>query len=323
MKTLDLKKYGIRKASFFLALEEYLLENSLEEIFFLWNLEEGIVVGKNQLLETEVNLSYTKEENLAIYRRPSGGGAIYTDEGNFMFTFITRKENKEEIFHSYLSKIIEALEKLGLKTYFSGRNDLMYDRKKFSGNAFYKTRYGSVLHGTFLYNASLERMVKALTPNNEKLISKGIKSVKERVVNLKDYLPLSKEELMDFLINNISNEKYEEEIDFEKIKNIEEKFLDFKWIYGLNLPYTFQNEKRYDAGLIRAYLEIRKNKIKNLSLKGDFFEIKDVKEFCDKIIGINYNEESVSSFLKKINIDDYILNMKNEEFISLIFDVKG
>ena len=321
MKTIYFEKNEIKEISYYLALENFFLNETKEEVFFIWNIDKSIIIGKNQLLEGEVNLDYAKKINALIYRRPSGGGAIYADNGCFMFSFVSRSINKDEVYKKYLSLIVEALKKVGIDAYFSGRNDLMFNNKKFSGNAFYSNKNGSVLHGTFLYNTNLEDLVKSITPDNEKLISKGIKSVRERVINIGDYTAFSKQEMMEYLINFISLEKiFLSEINLKKVKQIEEKYLSSEWIYGNNPRFTYKNSKRYDYGKIEVFIDVFKNKIKSMSLKGDFLEINPVDEFCEKFIEVEFNKSEFIKVIEKIDISNYILNSKNNEFINIIFE---
>lgn len=321
MKTIYFLNSEINKISYYLAIEDYFLNHTNEEVFFVWNIDKSIIIGKNQLLEGEVNINFTKKNNIPIYRRPSGGGAIYADKGCFMFSFISRNINKEEVYKSKLMLIVEALKKIGIDAYFSGRNDLMFKEKKFSGNAFYSNEKGSVLHGTFLFDTNLSDLVRSITPDNEKLISKGIKSVSERVINLKEYSKFSKLEMIEYLNNEISKEKiYLTNDDIIKIKEIEKKYLDDNWIYKNNPPYTYFNKERFSYGKIELYIDIYKNKVKNFSITGDFFEVKNINEFLDSFKGIEFSKKSFKERLNNINIENYILNSKNDDLIKMIFE---
>lgn len=321
MKTIYFLNSEINKISYYLAIEDYFLNHTNEEVFFVWNIDKSIIIGKNQLLEGEVNINFTKKNNIPIYRRPSGGGAIYADKGCFMFSFISRNINKEEVYKSKLMLIVEALKKIGIDAYFSGRNDLMFKEKKFSGNAFYSNEKGSVLHGTFLFDTNLSDLVRSISPDNEKLISKGIKSVSERVINLKEYSNFSKLEMIEYLNNEISKEKiYLTNDDIIKIKEIEKKYLDDNWIYKNNPPYTYFNKERFSYGKIELYIDIYKNKVKNFSITGDFFEVKNINEFLDSFKGIEFSKKSFEERLNNINIENYILNSKNDDLIKMIFE---
>ena len=320
MKTIYFLNNEINKISYYLAIEDYFLNYTNEEVFFIWNIDKSIIIGKNQLLEGEVNINFTKKNCIPIYRRPSGGGAIYADNGCFMFSFVSRNINKDEVYKSKLTMIVEALKKIEIDAYFSGRNDLMFKEKKFSGNAFYSNEKGSVLHGTFLFDTNLSDLVRSITPDNEKLISNGIKSVSERVINLKEYSKFSKIEMIEYLNDEMSKEKiYLSNDDIIKIKEIEKKYLDDNWIYKNNPPYSYFDKERFSYGKIELYIDIYKNKVKNFSITGDFFEVENLNEFLDAFKGIEFSKKSFEEILNNINIANYILNSKNDDLIKMIF----
>jgi len=319
MKVLNLTKLGKRRVSFYLALEEYLLTNSSEEFFFLWDIGPSMVIGKHQLMEAEVNMDYVNKNNLFVYRRPSGGGTIYADDGCFMFTFVNRIKNKEIVFKK-LGLIADALKSLGLDVCFSGRNDLLFKEKKFSGNAYYQNLDGSILHGTFLYNTDLENLVKSITPDNEKLISKGIESVRERVINLKEYLNISKNEVMIHLNNFISKEKLElTKEEMVEVTEIEKKFLTKEWIYGNSPPYIYRNKNRFSYGNLEVFVDVYKGIVKNVDLKGDFLSVIELDDFLNSFKNIGFEKEKFEKILTEIDIASYISGAKNEDFISLLF----
>lgn len=325
MKVINLERFKKSKISFYLALEEYVLSSKkfTDDVFFLWDIDKSIIIGKNQLIYSEVNEQYATKMGINIYRRPSGGGAIYADDGCFMFSFIIKNKvvNKEQTFKTYLTTIINALNKINIKAYFSGRNDLLVDGKKFSGNAYYKNINGEVLHGTFMYNTSIEEMVKCITPDSSKLLSKGIASVSSRVTNICEYTTLSKEELMIYLMNSINNEFMDlSKIDITKIKEIESKYLAREWIYLNNPPYTFKNMKRFSWGKVEVFIVIKKDKVKNIDIKGDFFELKDLKEILNSLKNVSFTRNKFKEILDKQNINEYILNGVNEDLLDLIFE---
>ncbi|MDD4056025.1 MAG: lipoate--protein ligase [Bacilli bacterium] len=323
MKSLNLKPYGKNEISFYLAVEEYLLSTCQEDVFFLWDLQKSIIIGRNQLLAAEVNVDYANKLEVKIYRRPSGGGAIFADEGCFMFSFVSKVVSKAEAFKKYLDLMVNAFKKLGLEVYFSGRNDLMFREKKFSGNAYYQNENGSVLHGTFLFATNLEDLVKAITPDNEKLISKGIKSVYERVINIGEHLSMTQSELMDYLLEKISESEkmfFLSELDYQKIKQLEKKYKEPSWIYGQDPPFTFQNENRFPWGKITIYIDVKKNKVTNLDIKGDFLLVEDLEEFKKAFIGEEFTCQAFTKILEKKSIDEYIMNSTNEQFLNLIFE---
>ena len=313
---------GQLKPYFYFALEEYAMQTLLKEhesFFFTWEIE-GVVVGKNQLIENEVNLAYCREQNIDIYRRPTGGGCVYADERNTMFSMVTSKKNTSFSFKTYLTKIIDAMEALGVHIEFSGRNDLLYDGKKISGNAFLQNKYGMLMHGTFLYDCDLETMVRAISPSDEKLISKGIESVRSRVTNMKPFLNgRSQKELIKHFENYITTDVYElTEDDIEKIQALSLKFQDKSYIYRKQPAHTKVLKQRIPGGLFELVLNIQQGKIQKLQIQGDFFDINPLDTFEVKFDGIDYTSEAIENILKDINIKDYVLDADNESFKALL-----
>ncbi|HBD74639.1 MAG TPA: lipoate--protein ligase [Acholeplasmataceae bacterium] len=313
---------GQLKPYFYFALEEYAMQTLLKEhesFFFTWEIE-GVVVGKNQLIENEVNLAYCREQNIDIYRRPTGGGCVYADERNTMFSMVTSKKNTSFSFKTYLTKIIDAMEALGVHIEFSGRNDLLYDGKKISGNAFLQNKYGMLMHGTFLYDCDLETMVRAISPSDEKLISKGIESVRSRVTNMKSFLNgRSQKELIKHFENYITTDVYElTEDDIEKIQALSLKFQDKSYIYRKQPAHTKVLKQRIPGGLFELVLNIQQGKIQKLQIQGDFFDINPLDTFEVKFDGIDYTSEAIENILKDINIKDYVLDADNESFKALL-----
>ncbi len=323
MKSLNLKPYGKNEISFYLAVEEYLLSTCQEDVFFLWDLQKSIIIGRNQLLAAEVNVDYANKLGAKIYRRPSGGGAIFADEGCFMFSFVSKVISKEEAFKKYLDLMVNALRELELDVTFSGRNDLMFMGKKFSGNAYYQNKNGSVLHGTFLFGTNLENLVRSITPDNEKLISKGIKSVSERVINIGEHITMAQDELMDYLLTKISNDEemlFLSELDYQKIKQLEKKYKEPSWVFGQDPPFTFKNEKRFPWGKIAVYIDVKKNKVISLDIKGDFLLVEDLEEFKKAFIGKDFTYQAFQTVLLKNHIDKYIMNSTNDQFLHFVFE---
>lgn len=320
MRSLNLKALGKNDISFYLAVENYFLPRINEDLFFLWDLYPSVICGKNQLLSAEVNLDYTKKNGIKVFRRHTGGGAVYADEGCFMFTFLTKNTNREEVFKKYLPLIQEALKELGLDVTFSGRNDLLFQGKKFSGNAFLNNIYGSILHGTMMYDTNIEKMVASLTPDDSKLISKGISSVRQRVINLKDYLNTDIYGLMDHIYDFISTEEiFLTETDLEAIRKIEKTYLSKDWLDLHNPPYTFRNKKRYAWGGIEVMVDVRKGRIKNIVFSGDFFTNEDLGALYRYFLNEEFSEENFRRILSGVKISDYIVDAKTEDIIDLIW----
>lgn len=322
MITIDLTQYGRLNVSFYLALERYILntpEWKAKDLFFIWDINPAIVCGKHQLIESEVNMDYVRKIGVPIYRRHSGGGTIFADEGCFMFTFIKRSGKRDDVFRECLSLVVDAFEKIGLDVELSGRNDLIFKGKKFSGNAYYRNENGSILHGTLLYKTDIEQLVRTITPDNEKLISKGIASVRQRVINVGDYMSIEREELMRHLENSIAfNREPLAQDEFDKVKAIEPEYLSDEWMWGNNPPYTFKNKQRFDWGVIEIRVDVKVDIIKSVEFNGDFFTHQDLTPLYEALIGIKFNEESLQEALSQIRIEDYILGATTEDILSII-----
>ena len=174
-----------------IALETYLVENRLSDqplLLFYIN-EPAIIIGRNQNTIEEVNQRYVEEHGIHVVRRMSGGGAVYHDLGNFSFCFIQNEDEHARDFAVFTRPIIEALQQMGVAgARLEGRNDLTIDGKKFSGNAVYIKNGRMTAHGTLLYDANLDAVNAALRPRPEKIQSKGIRSVRSRVTNIRPYV---------------------------------------------------------------------------------------------------------------------------------------
>ena len=315
MEVINLEKFKNCDLSLYLGLEKYAINNIKDDCFFIWDINKSIIIGKNQLLEAEVNVEKALNNGYKLYRRPSGGGAICADENCFMFTFISSYQSKDEMYNNYLNKIIQALHKLNIDVYLSGRNDLMFKNKKFSGNAIYYENNRCILHGTFLYNSNLDLLVDILNPSNDKLISKGIQSVKERVINIAPYINLSKDELIHYLNNNIDDNikmYYLNDEELKKVYKLKEEFEDKKYIYKKNIPFTYKNKYRFPCGEINIFIDVSRGKIKNISLIGDFFQLKDLQALYDRYLNKDYKD--IKLINESINIEEYILGLSKEEY---------
>lgn len=322
MKTIDLTQYGRQTVSFYLALERYLLNSSEwcdEDLFFIWDIHPAIVCGKHQLIEAEVNLEHARKIGVPIYRRHSGGGTIFADEGCFMFTFVKRVGKRDDVFRHCLSSVVEAFAQIGLETELSGRNDLIFQGKKFSGNAYYRNDNGSILHGTLLYKTDIEQLVRTITPDNEKLISKGIESVRQRVINVGDYINLGREELMRHLENSIAPERVNLSADeFAEVCGIEPEYLSDEWMWGNNPPYTFKNRQRFAWGVIEVRIDVKADIIKVIEFNGDFFTHQDLTPLYEAFVGCKFEAETIAEVLQKHPIETYILGATAEDILSII-----
>lgn len=219
---------------FYLAMEEWAVEHTADT-FFIWNVDPTVIFGRNQDMEAEVNVQYCRERGIRMYRRKSGGGCVYSDRGNLMLSYITGERDVNVAFREYLERLASALRSFGLDAVTTAHNDVLVDGRKVSGNACYATAGGCIVHGTLLVDCDFREMERAITPSPEKLESKGIKSVRQRVANLRELgCELSTDEMKLGIIRYFCNDKVTVSPDeVAVIREIEKSYLDENFIrYG-------------------------------------------------------------------------------------------
>ena len=306
---------------FNLALEEYLLENAKDNeiIFYLWQNANTVVIGSNQNPWKECNIEALNNEEGKLARRLSGGGAVYHDMGNLNFTFITSKDNFN--IEKQLSVIIDAVGKFNVEALFSGRNDIEVEGKKFSGNAFYYGEENSYHHGTLLLDVDKSKLSRYLQVSKEKIQSKGIDSVKSRVVNLKelnsdiDISSLKKALVESFKkIYNLNAEEFiAEEEKFNEIKELYKKYSSWQWIYGETPIFNIKYEKRLSFGSIDINLNVSKGTINEVKVYSDALKTSLPYAIEKALKGINFEKASVLIPLK--NIKDESIKKEIEEIV--------
>ncbi len=269
---------------FNLAFEEWLMDssNANEMILFLWQNENTIVIGRNQNPYKECDVNKLKEDNVQLVRRLSGGGAVYHDMGNLNFTFIASDKNYD--VENNMKIILNGISKFGIEGSFSGRNDLIAQDKKFSGNAFFSHKGMNCHHGTLLVDVDLSKLSKYLTVSPLKLKSKGIDSVTSRVVNLKEISSdITIEGLKSALVKSF-NEFYkveskkihvdEDEIDVIKYKK---KYKSWDWNYSESPDFSITIEEKFSWGIFQIHLELSDGIIKDCKIFTDALANEDFK----------------------------------------------
>ena len=310
-----------RRLTFYLAMEEHIARHMpIGDYFFMWQVSPTVIFGRNQLIENEVNIDYCRKHNIDTYRRKSGGGCVYADMNNIMFSYITPDENVSLTFSKYMNMVVKTLHKLGVEAETSGRNDIMVDGKKVSGNAFYHIPNRSIVHGTMLFDTDMQNMVGAITPSDEKLVSKGIKSVRQHIALLKDYIDIDIEVFKAFVRNDLCDKEIIlDDSDLEEIAKIEKEYLDKDFIYGNNPRYNILRKKRIEGvGELVANIEIKNEIIKDIDIKGDFFLVGDIgQQIINRLKGIKFKADEISIALPH-KLDDVILNITKEEFVNFL-----
>lgn len=298
---------------FNLSVEEYLLKNVKEHeiYFYLWQNKNTVVIGRNQNSWKECNYELLFDNNGFLARRLSGGGAVYHDLGNLNFTFITH--SKRYSLHKQLKVILEALEKFNIYGEFSGRNDITINNKKFSGNAFFHGFGGSIHHGTILVDVNMENLSKYLNVSKKKIESKGIKSVKSRVINLKELNS-------DISINSLKNElikSFEKEyatpekieyIEYDKnneLKTLYEKYSSKNWIFGKSPKFDYSISERFKWGEIEFGFTIKDGYIVNIVVYSDSMDV-ELIDLLMNIKNISFDKKAIINKLTGLEKKNFL-----------------
>lgn len=303
-------------AYFNIASEEYLLHRfPTEDIFLLYVNAPSIIVGKFQNTLAEINLDYVKKKEIKVVRRMSGGGTVYHDLGNLNFSFHTLLgQNDFGDFSFFTQPVLNVLNQLGVPAVLQGRNDLLVDGKKFSGNA-KLARHGKMIqHGTLLLNSEMEILGDALQVNPLKFIDKAIKSTRSRVTNLIDYLPkntttndlkgLLRQEIIK---TNPGANTYElTKDDLQGIEKLmKEKYETWDWNFGFSPNYNFKKAIKVPAGFIEVHLDVVQGMIEKAKIFGDFFAAKPIEELEELLIGKKHEISDLEELFKGIDLTEF------------------
>lgn len=309
-----------RCLSFYLAMEEYVARRlDVPDCFFLWQVEPTVIFGRNQLIETEVNVEFCKRRGIQMYRRKSGGGCVYADMSNIMFSYVTAADNVGFTFYKFINLLLLVLRKAGVEATASQRNDVLIDGRKVSGSAFYHIPGRCIVHGTMLYDTDMTNMVGAITPDDAKLLSKGVKSVRQRIALLKDYINLDigtfKQLARDTICRGTLTLTAD---DVAAIEEMEKEYLSDAFIYGNNPKYSVVNKRRIEGvGELEARIEIKNGIIREVNILGDFFLVGDLDALLKKLKGCRRNREDLSAVLPD-DLSTVILNLNKEDFLELL-----
>lgn len=297
-----------------------------DTVFMLWQTTPTVMVGKYQNALEEINAEYVEKSGINVVRRMSGGGAIYTDLGGWQYTFITPNSDKTIEFDKYIGPIIDAIKTLGITAKFNGRNDLTIDDKKFSGTAQYIHNGYTVHHGSLLFCTDIEEMVRSTTPSDQKIISKGIQSVRDRVTNIKDHLStdISSEEfkklIVDYIMGHKANEYVLTNEDKERISALADKhFRGWKNAFGSSPAFSLERSRRFEGGTVRFRFDVKKGIITNCKIDGDFFGT-GIELIEKALIGTSYNKADISASLDKIADEISIYRIDKNDLVSAAID---
>lgn len=307
------------------AVEEFAARHFTDDNYcFIWQTRPTVIIGRNQLLVNEVNVDYCNAHDVFIARRKSGGGAMYSDKGNVMFSFISSEPDVQKMFRWAMGQMADVLIDLGIPATLSGRNDIIVDGRKVAGAAFYRVAGRGVMHNTLLFKSDVSALQNALTPSQEKLKSKGVASVSQRVANVADYLPgMTVEEFKQHARRVLCGDRCREitREDMAEIRQTQELMGRKEWIYGRMPQHTEVRKLRIEGvGTVEAYLEIKDSKIMDLNLVGDFFVMGDIDgEIIEPLRHKPFTREGVAEALQGKDLSLIIRGLTTEGLLQVLF----
>lgn len=300
-----------------LAKEMLLLDNVKEDemILYLWQNQNTVVIGKNQNAYAECATELLKKDGIHLARRPSGGGAVFHDLGNLNFTFISSSENQS--IENNLKIIALACKMSGIETKVSGRNDILADGRKFSGNAFYNSKGKSYHHGTILICADKDKLSRYLTPSKAKLKAKGVKSVRSRIINLSEINPDISCDIMKKNLAKAFEEFYNikpetiKNLNENEIKKLSHEYNDEQYLFGTQPPFDIEFSDRFEWGSITIRLSVEKGIIKAASVFTDAMDFELSEKIKSALEGCSFQNDAIKNVLIGNMANDIVSLFKN------------
>lgn len=306
-----------------LARDGYFLENNKkgDVILYFYVNKNAVIIGRNQNAWKECSIANMDADGVQLVRRHSGGGAVFHDNGNLNFSFIT--DEKHYDLNRQMRVILNSVSKLGLKAELSGRNDITVDGKKFSGNAFSLAKGNRSHHGTILVNADLTKLSNYLCVSKEKMRSKGIDSVRARVCNICELSSGLTVEAMRRLVIESFIEEYgaasEYVFDGTALAEVEERrerLASWEWRFGKTPQFDFETDKRFSFGDTQIYFNSRNGVIRETKVYSDCLDTELTTEIENALTGVHFRKEEIKAALSKMK-DQNIAAELAEHFCSL------
>lgn len=332
-------------AAYNIAFEEYVFETfaEKEDCFILWRNDNCIVVGKHQNTLEELDKAYCDAHGIKIVRRLSGGGAVYHDLQNLNYTIISSDRAEAFDFKSFAKPVIETLAKLGLEASFSGRNDILLGDQKFCGNAQYKKGKRIMHHGCMMFDVDLSVLAGSLKVSPDKIASKGRKSVRSRVINIRQALldkyeggegelPGGRGKAKDYTIEDYQNDliatmdaeapmtryAWTAEDEAKVLEIMARRNGSWDWVFGQNPEFSLRRKRRFDAGTIEAALQVKDGRIQDLRLFGDFFGAYDLGPFYEALRGAAYDRATIRKILEGMELPNYFFGFTLENILDVL-----
>ncbi len=306
---------------FYLAMEEFLAARGDDDYFFMWQVEPTVIIGRNQHILTEVNIPYCLEHGIDVVRRKSGGGCVYADMNNVMLSYVTTSDAVTTTFSLYTGMVARMLRQLGIDAHAGGRNDILIGERKVSGNAFYHRHHRAILHGTMLYDTDISAMLQAITPSDVKLTSKGVESVRSRVINIKEVCDIGLDNFKEKAVSLLCDSVLElTPGDISAINDIAVTYRDRRWLYGNSPKATCSVSRHIDGvGQLDISIVLQADIIRDIDIMGDFFLLGDLDSMLlDHIRNTGYTRNDIRQALDGIDASTVIAGLSTEKLIETI-----
>ena len=322
-----------------LALEEYVLRNRMgeDDLLLFYVNAPAIIIGRNQNTIEEIAADVVAERGIQVVRRVSGGGAVYHDLGNLNFSFMTRDvSGRFNRYDRFNGPVVDVLRGLGVPAEIGGRNDILVEGRKISGNAQFATPDRMFSHGTLLVHSNLDDVTAALRPRPGKVESKGVKSIRSRVANINEYLlqpspngspALGVHELRELILERIFGTRDRSSIptlaltsdDWRKVEALRaSRYAAWSWNYGENPPSNVQRAQRFPAGEIDLRFDVQQGLIAGLRIYGDFMGRHDVAELETKLRGVPYDRDTMLVAIGDTDFAQYFGDIAREDVLGLL-----
>ncbi|MDR2893337.1 MAG: lipoate--protein ligase [Deltaproteobacteria bacterium] len=320
-----------------LAIEEHFLrDRDDDDYLLLWRNDNTIVVGLHQNTGEEINSAFVEERGIRVVRRRTGGGAVYHDLGNLNFSFITGAVGAEQMtMRRFTQPVARALEEMGLHAEAVGRNDILAEGRKVSGNAQTLHKQRILHHGTLLFDSDLSVLSQALKVKPEKFLSKSVKSVRARVGNIAELLPeelrgMSMEAFRDRVALSFARAGKAETLELEAAVLeaaqclAADKYRTWEWNFGRSPQFTFRNQEKYPGGFLEVWLNVRQGVIQACGFYGDFMALRPAAELAEQLRGLRHERGAVAAALDNLTgktapLSEYFGSITRDEILHCMF----
>ena len=311
---------GITDARVNLALEEHVFRHHPvdDDVLLFYVNAPAIIIGRNQNTIEEIDPDVVERQGIRVVRRISGGGAVYHDLGNLNFSVMTpHVHGRFNRYDLFTRPVVDVLRALGVPAELSGRNDLVAGGRKISGNAQFATPARMFSHGTLLVDSDLDAVTAALRPRPGKVESKGVKSIRSRVANIREFVdaPLTVDALRAAILAGIFGTSDVARIptvpldadDWAAVAAlVERRYGAWSWNYGEDPPCNVQRTRRFATGEVDVRLHVAGGRITAVRLFGDYMGERDVGALEALLVGVPHERAAIARALAGVEVGAFV-----------------